>query len=40
VYEHIGPSQLFVGSATGIVLGIVVVWAAVGADAPAAPPES
>jgi MFS transporter, PPP family, 3-phenylpropionic acid transporter len=32
VYEHVGPSQLFVGSAVGIALGIAVVWAAVGPD--------
>jgi PPP family 3-phenylpropionic acid transporter len=32
VYEHVGPPQLFMGSATGIALGIVVVWAAVGPD--------
>jgi PPP family 3-phenylpropionic acid transporter len=38
VYEHVGPSQLFMGSAAGIVLGIVVVWAAAGGDVPA-PPE-
>lgn len=41
VYEHVGPSQLFVGSAVGIVLGIVVVWAAVGAEArPPARPDT
>jgi predicted MFS family arabinose efflux permease len=36
VYEHIGPSQLFLGSAVGIAVGIVIVWAAAGrrADAP------
>jgi PPP family 3-phenylpropionic acid transporter len=33
VYEHVGPSQLFTGSAVGIVLGIVVVWVAVGPEA-------
>jgi MFS transporter, PPP family, 3-phenylpropionic acid transporter len=32
VYEHVGPAQLFLGSAVGIVLGIVVVWVAVGSD--------
>jgi PPP family 3-phenylpropionic acid transporter len=36
VYEHIGPGQLFLGSAVGIAVGIVIVWAAAGrrADAP------
>jgi MFS transporter, PPP family, 3-phenylpropionic acid transporter len=28
VYEHVGPPQLFMGSAVGIVLGIAVVWVA------------
>jgi MFS transporter, PPP family, 3-phenylpropionic acid transporter len=36
VYQHLGPPQLFVGSAVGIVVGIAVVWLAAGsaADAP------
>jgi PPP family 3-phenylpropionic acid transporter len=28
VYQHLGPTQLFVGSAVGIVVGISVVWIA------------
>ncbi len=28
VYQHIGPPQLFVGSAVGIVLAVAIVWAA------------
>jgi PPP family 3-phenylpropionic acid transporter len=37
VYEHVGPPQLFVGSAAGILLGVVVVWAAVRGEVPAGP---
>jgi MFS transporter, PPP family, 3-phenylpropionic acid transporter len=28
VYQHIGPTQLFLGSAVGIAVGTVIVWAA------------
>ena len=28
VFEHVGPAQLFLGSAAGIAAGIVVVWMA------------
>jgi MFS transporter, PPP family, 3-phenylpropionic acid transporter len=28
VYEHVGPPQLFLGSAVGLVLAIAIVWAA------------
>jgi PPP family 3-phenylpropionic acid transporter len=30
VYEHVGPRQLFLGSAIGIVAGIAVVWVSAG----------
>jgi PPP family 3-phenylpropionic acid transporter len=33
VYQHLGPPQLFVGSAVGIVVGIAVVWFAAGSAA-------
>jgi predicted MFS family arabinose efflux permease len=28
VYQHVGPSQLFVGSAVGLTVAIAIVWAA------------
>ena len=28
VYQHVGPTQLFLGSAVGIAIGTVIVWAA------------
>ena len=31
VYQHVGPTQLFLGSAIGIAVGTVIVWAATGA---------
>jgi hypothetical protein len=28
VYQHVGPPQLFAGSAVGIAIGAVIVWSA------------
>jgi predicted MFS family arabinose efflux permease len=28
VYQHVGPSQLFVGSAVGLTVAIAIVWIA------------
>jgi MFS transporter, PPP family, 3-phenylpropionic acid transporter len=30
VYEHVGPTQLFAGSAVGVAIGAVCIWAAAG----------
>jgi MFS family permease len=40
VYEHIGPSQLFVGSAIGLAVAIAIVWTATSRLAPHPAPEA
>jgi PPP family 3-phenylpropionic acid transporter len=39
VYEHVGPPQLFVGSAVGLAVAIVIVWTATAGLAPDAVAE-
>jgi hypothetical protein len=37
VYQHVGPSQLFVGSAIGLTIAIAIVWVATSGLAVARP---
>ena len=40
VYQHVGPTQLFLGSAAGIAVGTVIVWLATSGLADRAEPDA